>query len=67
VLEVAGALCLLVPFDVWPAYLLPRVAASFLALLIVVTGAHHVRHKQPTAPIVAVFFLALLVIVGRWP
>jgi hypothetical protein len=66
-LEFAGALCLIVPFDVWPAYLLPRVAASVLAALILVTGIHHVRHKQHTAPIVALFFLALFVLVGRWP
>ncbi|MGP8251168.1 MAG: hypothetical protein ACLQHF_03990 [Terracidiphilus sp.] len=66
-LEFTGALCLIVPVDFWPANLLPRVAASVLAALILVTGIHHVRHKQPTAPIVAVFFLALFILVGRWP
>jgi uncharacterized membrane protein YphA (DoxX/SURF4 family) len=66
-IEFACALCLIVPIDLWPAHLLPRVAAAVLAPLIVVTVAHHVRHKQPTAPIVAVFFLALFVLVGRWP
>jgi uncharacterized membrane protein YphA (DoxX/SURF4 family) len=66
-LEFAGALCLIVPFDVWPAHLLSRVAASVLAALILVTGIHHVKHKQPTAPIVALFFLALFILVGRWP
>jgi hypothetical protein len=66
-LEFAGALCLIVPFEVWPAHLLARVAASVLAALILVTGIHHVRHKQHTAPIVALFFLALFVLVGRWP
>jgi uncharacterized membrane protein YphA (DoxX/SURF4 family) len=66
-LEFAGALCLIVPIDVWPANVLPRVAASVLAVLILVTGIHHVRHKQHTAPLVAVFFLALFILVGRWP
>jgi uncharacterized membrane protein YphA (DoxX/SURF4 family) len=66
-LEFVGALCLIVPFDVWPAHLLPRVAAGVLALLILVTGIHHVRHKQHTAPLVAAFFLALFIVVGRWP
>ncbi|HTW80572.1 MAG TPA: DoxX family protein [Terracidiphilus sp.] len=66
-IEFACALCLIVPIDLWPAHLLPRVAAAVLAPLIVVTAGHHVRHKQPTAPIVAVFFLALFVLVGRWP
>jgi len=67
VLEFAGAVCLLIPYDIWPAYLLPRVAAGALAPLIAITGFHHMRHKLPTAPIVAVFFLALFVLVGRWP
>jgi uncharacterized membrane protein YphA (DoxX/SURF4 family) len=65
-LEFVCALCLIVPIDIWPAHLLPRVAAAVLATLIVVTVAHHVHHKQPAAPIVAVFFLALLVLVGHW-
>jgi len=67
VLEFAGAVCLIVPFEVWPAHLLSRVAASVLAVLILITGIHHVRHKQHTAPIVAAFFLAVLILVGRWP
>jgi uncharacterized membrane protein YphA (DoxX/SURF4 family) len=67
VLEFVGAVCLIVPFDVWPAHLLPRVAALVLAGLILITGIHHVRHKQHTAPLVAVFFLALFILVGRWP
>jgi uncharacterized membrane protein YphA (DoxX/SURF4 family) len=67
VLEFVGAVCLIVPFDIWPAHLLPRVAASVLAGLILITGIHHVRHKQHTAPLVAAFFLALFILVGRWP
>jgi uncharacterized membrane protein YphA (DoxX/SURF4 family) len=66
-LEFACALCLVVPIEIWPAHLLPRVAAAVLSSLIVVTIAHHVRHKQHTAPIIGVFFLALFVLIGRWP
>lgn len=66
-LEFVGAVCLIVPFDVWPAHMLPRIAASALATLILITGVHHVRHKQHTAPLVAAFFLALFILVGRWP
>ena len=66
ILEFVGALCLIVPYDVWPAHLLPRIAAGVLAALILVNGIHQVRHKQHTAPIVAVFFLALFILVGRW-
>jgi len=66
-LEFVGAVCLIIPFDIWPAHLLPRVAAAVLAALIMVTGIHHVRHKQHTAPLVAAFFLALFIVVGRWP
>jgi hypothetical protein len=66
-LEFACALCLIVPVEVWPAHLLPRVAATVLASLVMVTVAHHVKHKQPTAPIVGVFFLTLFVLIGRWP
>jgi hypothetical protein len=66
-LEFVGALCLIVPYEIWPAHLLPRVAASVLAVLILITGIHHARHKQHTAPLVAAFFLALFIVIGRWP
>jgi uncharacterized membrane protein YphA (DoxX/SURF4 family) len=66
-LEFVGAVCLIVPVDIWPAHLLPRIAASVLAVLILITGIHHVRHKQHTAPLVGAFFLALFILVGRWP
>ena len=66
-LEIACALCLIVPVDLWPAHLLPRIAATVLATLIMVTVLHHARHKKPTAPIFAVLFLTLFVLVGRWP
>jgi hypothetical protein len=66
-LEFVGAVCLIVPYDIWPAHLLHRVAAGVLAALILVNGIHQVRHKRHTAPLVAVFFLALFIVIGRWP
>ncbi|HUB51768.1 MAG TPA: DoxX family protein [Terracidiphilus sp.] len=66
-LEFVCALCLIVPIDIWPAHLLPRIASAVLASLVLITVAHHVRHKQHTAPIIGVFFLTLFVLVGRWP
>jgi len=66
-LEIAGAICLVVPIDLWPPDILPRLAAAGLALLLMALGAYHARRKEPTAPLVAVFLLAVLVIVARWP
>jgi len=66
-LEIAGAVCVLVPFDLWPPDVFLRLATAVLALLAVVAGVYHMRRKEPTAPIVAIFLLALFVIVGRWP
>jgi uncharacterized membrane protein YphA (DoxX/SURF4 family) len=67
VLEIAGAVCLVMPIDLWPPDILPRLAAAGLALLVAAIGAYHARRREPTAPLVAVFLLAIFVIVGRWP
>jgi uncharacterized membrane protein YphA (DoxX/SURF4 family) len=66
-LEIAGAICVVVPVDVWPPDILLRLAAAGLALLMAGVGIFHVRRHQPTAPLIAVILLALFVIVGRWP
>jgi hypothetical protein len=65
VIEVAGALALWVPADLWPPDILPRLAAAGLALLAVAGSIHHVRRKETAAYSLAVFLLAVLVIMGR--
>jgi uncharacterized membrane protein YphA (DoxX/SURF4 family) len=66
-LEIAGAVGVLTPGSLVPAHLLVRLAAGGLALLMVGAGIYHLRRQESAAPAVAVFLLALFVIVGRWP
>jgi uncharacterized membrane protein YphA (DoxX/SURF4 family) len=66
-LEIAGAAGVLLPFDTWPPYILLRLAAGGLALLMVAAGIYHLRRQESASPTVAIFLLALFVIVGRWP
>lgn len=65
--EIAGALAVLTPVDLWPPDVLPRIAAAGLALLAVGASIRHARRHESAAPNVAVFLLALFVIVARWP
>jgi len=72
VVEIAGALGVIAPPALTPAafvpeYLLVRLAAGGLALLMVAAGIYHLRRREEAAPVVAAFLLALFVIVGRWP
>ncbi|MGD0096652.1 MAG: DoxX family protein [Terracidiphilus sp.] len=64
-LEIAAALALLVPLNLWRPDLLPSLAASGLALLMVGAGVYRVRGRESAAPAVALFLLALFVIVGH--
>ena len=66
-LEIAGAVGVLTPATLVPAHLLVRMAACGLALLMIGAGIYHLRRDESAAPAVAVFLLALFVIVGRWP
>jgi hypothetical protein len=72
IVEVALAFGVIVP-DVFtpegivPEYVIVRLAAAGLALLMVVAGVYHVRRKQSASLAIALFLLALFVIVGRWP
>jgi hypothetical protein len=66
-LEIVGALAVVLPFDIWPPYILPRLAAAGLALLAIPASAYQARRQGPAAPIMALFFIALFVILGRWP
>lgn len=67
VAEIVGALALVVPVDLWPPDILPRLAAATLGLLTVAGGIYHQRRRESAAPNVALFLLALFVIVARWP
>ena len=72
VLEIAGAIWVVMPAALMPAnlaqdYLLVRLAAGGLALLMVGATLYHFRRNEPAAPSVTTFLLALFVIVGRWP
>jgi hypothetical protein len=72
VLEIAGAIGVIMPAAFTPEtlvsdYLLIRLAASGLALLMVAATVYHLRRSEPAAPSIAAFLLALFVIVGRWP
>jgi hypothetical protein len=70
--EIAGAVALVLPAAFTPPvlapdYLLIRLAAGGLALLMVAAGIYHLVRKEPAAPAVVLFLLALFIIVGRWP
>jgi hypothetical protein len=55
------------PGGMVPQYLIARLCAAGLALLMVGIGIYHVRRQQPAAFDVALSLVALFVIVGRWP
>ena len=72
ILEIVGALGVIMPpafthAALAPDYLLVRMAAAGLALLMVAATIYHFRRKESAAPAVSAFLLALFVIVGRWP
>lgn len=66
-LEIAGALILVVPVDLWAPDILLRLGAAGLALLAIVSSVYRARHQEHTTPNIVMFLLALFVIVGRWP
>jgi len=71
-IEIVGALGFIMPPAFTPAvlapdYLLVRIAAAGLALLMVAAAIYHFRRKESATPAVSAFLLALFVIVGRWP
>jgi len=55
------------PAALQPEYLLVRLSAGALAVLMVGAGIYHLIRREEAAPAVAAFLLALFVIVGRWP
>jgi hypothetical protein len=66
-LEIVGALGVVVPLDLGGPYFLVLLAAGGLALLMVAAGIYHLLREESAAPSVALFLLALFIIVGRWP
>jgi len=71
-LEIAGAVGVVLP-PMWTPgamasdYLLVRLAAGGLAILMVAATIYHVRRRESASPAISAFLLALFVIVGRWP
>jgi uncharacterized membrane protein YphA (DoxX/SURF4 family) len=71
-LEIAGAIGVILP-PAWipdalaADYLLARLAAGGLALLMIAATIYHFRRRESAAPAISAFLLALFVIVGRWP
>ena len=66
-LEILGAVGLLVPLADEGPFFVAQISAGALALLLLAACVHHARRREQTAPILALFFLALFVIVGRMP
>ena len=70
--EVALAFGVLMP-DVFtpegfiPEYLIIRLSAAGLGLLMLGAGIYHARRHESPALAVSIFLIALFVIVGRWP
>jgi hypothetical protein len=72
VLEILGAAGVIFPPAITPSalasdYLLIRLAAGGLALLMVGACIYHFRRRESAAPAIAAFLLTLFVLVGRWP
>jgi DoxX-like family len=64
--EVAGAIGVLAPPSIVSNFMMVNLAAAGLGLLMVGATLYHFRRKEPAAPDIALFLLALFVIVGRW-
>jgi hypothetical protein len=64
--EVVGAIGLLIPETIAGNYMMVILAAGGLGLLMVCATVYHFRRKEPAAPDIALFLLAMFVIVGRW-
>jgi uncharacterized membrane protein YphA (DoxX/SURF4 family) len=65
-LEIVGGLCLLVPAGFWTRDLWVQVVAGVMASLMAYTAYYHMRRKGPAAPVIAVFLMAIFVIIGYW-
>jgi len=66
-LEIVGAIGLILPMDLFPPHLVVLSAAGCLGLLMIFGSIYHIRRQEAATPDVVLFLMALLVIVGRWP
>ncbi|MGA2850782.1 MAG: DoxX family protein [Terracidiphilus sp.] len=66
-LEIIGAIGLILPMDLFPPHLLMLSAAGCLGLLMIFGAIYHISRQDSAVPDVVLFLMALLVIVGRWP
>jgi uncharacterized membrane protein YphA (DoxX/SURF4 family) len=64
-IEIAGALALVLPLRSGQQETLTLLAATGFAILTVSAAVYHARRKEPAAPALALFLLALFVIVGH--
>src|SRR5580692_8812065 len=64
--EIAGALGLVVPVHSWQPNILPFPAVAVLALLTAAALIYRLRRSQPVARVVVLFLLMLLAVIGRW-
>jgi hypothetical protein len=66
-LEIGGALALVLPLTLWRPDFLPQLAAMGLALLTLCVCVYRVRRREPATPVMVLFLMTLFVIVGRLP
>jgi len=65
--EIVGALCLILPAELLRWELIQQFAAGGLALLAVSAAIYHMRRREPSSHMLALFLLVLFVIIGRLP
>jgi uncharacterized membrane protein YphA (DoxX/SURF4 family) len=65
--EIIGTVGVLLPDHFQTGHQVTLAACALLGLLMVGGSIYHIRRGESAAPNVALFLLALFVIVGRWP
>jgi DoxX-like family len=67
ILEIVGALGLLMPVELFPPHLVILASAGWLAFLMVAATVYHIIRRESATPSIVLFLTALFIIVGRWP
>ena len=65
--EIAAALLLVLPVQLWQLNNLPQLAAAGLAVFTAAAAIYLARRKESAVPVIALFLMALFVVIGRWP